>query len=684
MKKILTISCMMATVLGYSQSVPKLLRLADENYQNGVYNDAIEFYDKISGIDKDNHFAKFRLAECYNKTLQYEKAKSVFLQLSNAPNQEYRARSMYSYAGLLKQETRFDEADSIYSFLISVPDAEPYLIELARKQSEGCQLALRQKKADRGFAVSSMDEINSKFHDFGAIVNPSSKHVVLATTRNLPGTQYEELQYEGLLPDLVSFENRGNGRWRMSSSNQKFSGLNTRWPEGSGSFTKKGDTFYFSSCNEGEGSQCSIMVSYLENDEWTAPVALNAYINEPGSENKQPSISATGDTLFFSSNRSGGNGGSDIWMSLKGLEKEAWTPAINMGAVINSPENEITPYYSSAFECLLFSSDGHVGYGGFDLYAAKGESFFEPQIYNLGDPFNSTWDDTYFAISDTVGFLSSNRADHEILNIYNFDVSNERLFLSLLISGESLIDARLVSKFRDIQSLDLVTFRVEDYAGYDLFEPIRPSKPKPKILEDDTTDPVVASEIPSEIRFEKLYFDYGLYSLRPEARAGLDNLYDQIQAQSFESIDILAFTDSIGTDNGNLRLSEKRGESAKSYLVSLGLDAGKINVLPRGEIPSQGNDHWFRRIFRRRVEIIVKSSVDLNLQTARTYIVRRAMSLERIAEILNVDYDQLMSWNGAIKGTITAGNTIRVYETSNAERPINLLVSEENLELFNQ
>ena len=684
MKKVLAISCLIAATFSYAQSVPKLLRLADEHYQNGVYNDAIEFYDKISGLDKDNHFAKFRLAECYNKTLQYERAKSVFLDLSNTPNQEYRARSMYSYAGLLKQETRFEEADSIYNFLIAIPDAEPYLVELARKQSEGCQLALRQKKADRGFSISYTEGLNSKFHDFGAVVNPTSKDVVLATTRNLPGTQYEELQYQGLLPDLVSFEDRGNGRWRISSSNQDFGDLNTKWPEGSGSFTKDGTTFYFSSCQEGAGSQCSIMVSYLENGNWTDPVPLNEYINEPGSENKQPAISATGDTLFFSSNRSGGNGGSDIWMSLKGLEKEAWTPAINMGAVINSPENEITPYYSSAFECLLFASDGHVGYGGYDLYAAKGESFFEPEIYNLGDPFNSTWDDTYFAISDTVGFLSTNRQDHEILNVYNFDVSNERLFLSLLISGESLIDARLVSKFRDIQSLDLVTFRVEDYAGYDLFEPIRPSKPKPKILEDEEDTTAVAEVFVAEQRFEKIYFDYGLATLRPEAQSGLDDLYEQIKNQVYGSIDILAFTDSIGTDNGNLRLSKRRGEMAKAYLVSLGVDADKINVLPRGEIPSQGNDHWFQRIFRRRVEVIVKSGQNLQLRTAKTYIVRKPNTLEAIADILGINAKDLLEWNGGTQGVITAGSTIRVYEDQSVERPINFLVGEESLELFRQ
>ena len=669
---------------GFAQSIPKLLRMADERYQNGIYDDAIEFYDKISGIDKDNHFARFRLAECYNKTLQYDKAKTVFLQLSNTPDHEYRARSMYSYAGLLKQETRFQEADSIYGFLISVPDVEPYLVELARKQSEGCQLALRQKKVDRGFAINLLDGINSRFHDFGAIINPSSDHLVLATTRNLPGTQYEDLQYEGLLPDLASFENRGNGRWRMSSSNQDFSDLNTQWLEGTGSFTKDGNTFYFYSCREDLDVRCGIMVSYLEDDKWSDPVPLNAYINEPGSENKQPSISATGDTLFFSSNRSGGIGGSDIWMSLKGLEKEAWTPAINMGAVINSPENEITPYYSSIFECLLFASDGHVGYGGYDLFAAKGESFFEPEIYNLGDPFNSTWDDTYFAISDTVGFLSSNRENHEILNIYDFGVSNERLFLSLLISGESLIDATLASRFRDVQSLDLVTFRVEDYAGYDLFEPIRPPKPKPEIIQDgvvvaETNTSTVAS---NEYRFEKLYFNFGEYYLRTEVKAALVSLAEQLKGQPYASIDILAFTDNIGTDAFNLMLSKKRGEAIKEYLVSIGFDERTINVLPRGEIPSSGNDHWFRRIFKRRVEIIVKSPKSIQLNTAKTYIVRKPNSLETVAQILGVSHQDLQKWNGNKKGVISAGNTIRVYEDPKAERSVELLVDEKSLELF--
>ena len=678
-KVFLALTILSLSFFSYGQSIPRLLKIADKFYQSARYEDAIETYDKIIGIDKNNHFARFRLALCYDRTGDTEDSKETYLELSNIPGHEYRARALYSYANYIKQENRFLEADSLYVALISMPDAEPYLIELSRKQSEGCQLALRQDKVDRGYTILEMEGINSKSHDFGATVNPSNGHLVLATTRNLPGVQYPGVQKEGFLPDLATYENRGENRWRLSFSDQKFGDLNTKWAEGSGSFTSDGNTFYFRTCLDENGSDCGIVVSYLEDGKWTKPILLNDYINEEGSINKQPAISVTGDTLFFISDRTGGVGGSDIWMSLRGLEKDAWTPAINMGAVINTPENEITPYFSSAFQCLLFASEGHVGYGGFDLYAAKGESFFEPQIYNLGNPFNSTWDDVYFNISDSVGYVATNRQDHKLLNLFQFSVSNEKLFLSLLISGESLIDSRLASKFKDAQSLDLVTFRVEDYAGYDLFEPIRPSKPKPKILQSE----VDTLGVVGEIAYEKIYYNFGLSTLRPEARASLESLVAQIDDKGISSIDILAFTDNIGPAQSNLRLSESRGVSAKDYLVSLGIDSSIINVFPRGEIPSEGaSDHWFKRILRRRIEVIVKTSEPINLTTADSYIVREEITLERLASIIDVNLNEMKQWNGEQNGKLTKGSTIRIQKGKLKETPIQLLVGEEDVSKF--
>ncbi len=745
MKICLSILIILVSFTVDAQSVPRMMQMADTLYKSSRYLDAIEFYDKISGIDENNKLAKYRLGICYKETLQYEEAKKILLDLGNTPNHEYQARSLYYYANLLRLDEKFKEADSVYSYLISIPDVNPELITLSSKQREGCALALRQQRANRGFTVKEFEDINSKFHDFGAVINPSNQHVVIASTRSRSVAQYEGNQYDGLLPDLVAFEKRRNNRYTSNTNDQRFNNLNTSWAEGSGSFTGDGNAFYFSSCKTEDGSGCQVLVSYLVDNVWSSPEPLNDYINEPGSENKQPFVTHGGDTLFFSSNRPGGLGGSDIWMSLKGLEAESWTPAINMGGVINTPEEEITPYYSSANNSLLFASDGHVGYGGYDIYLAKGVSFFEPEIYNLGFPFNSAIDDTYFTICDSIGFLASNRGDdHRILNIYYFDVGDEALFLSLLISGESLIDSRIVSRFRDIRSLDLVTFRVEDYQGFEFFEPVKREKPKPELVaaEEDTASLVdrqqqtvsssgnkaksqndniagsakagsttsgnITSSVKSTpttsraddseassasldlaigkrtedglIKSETIYFDYELTDLRPEGRQALIDLVNQLAGRQYDQISVLAYSDNIGKANYNLDLSRQRGEVVKKFLSDRGIEASKIKVLPRGEVASS-KDHWFKRILSRKVEILIHPIQLFELNNAKTYIVRKDNSVAAIAKMLEVKEEDLRKWNGLTQETIRSGNTIRVYAYGK-DPGVNYLVSEEDLDMF--
>lgn len=683
------------------QSIPKLTSIADTLFDNHRYLDATEFYRKISKIDKENYRVRYRLGICYLQTLKYEEAKKVFSSLGSVEDtgNEYRAKSLYNYANLLKLRTNFKEADSLFAFLIALPDADSDLIELSRKQKEGCLLAMRQEKVDKGFSISLLEEVNSKFHDFGAVLNPGNKHLVFASTRTAGGGQYAGSQYGGVLPDLLAFEWQKN-KWRNASNAQRFSRINSEWSEGSGSFSRDGKTFYFSSCKGTGGSDCSIMVTYLVDERWTDPTPLNEYINEPGSENKQPSLSVTGDTLFFSSNRPGGEGGSDIWMSLKGLEKESWTPAINLGDIINSSQNDISPYFSSAFQCLVFASNGHVGYGGYDIYVAKGESFFEPEIYNLGYPFNSTIDDTYFAISDTVGFLSSNRKDNTNLNLYSFDVSNERLFLSLLISGESLIDSRINSKFKDIRTLDLYAFRIEDYQGYELFDPVKRNKPKPAIIvepeeetpkeEEALVEKTVSSEktFPDEILgsgsysydYEHIYFEYGSDRLTPVAKKAIEDLVNQLEEGSLHSIDLLAYTDNTGTNTFNKQLSEQRGLSIKNHLVQNGVPEGVIRVLARGEGQLSTRDSWYARMFSRRTEIIVNTNKPQSLNRSKSYAVRYKGTIDEVAKLLRVPAEDLRKWNTFDSDIITAGSIVRVRERELKKVPnIKYFLEEEDI-----
>ncbi|MEM9340828.1 MAG: LysM peptidoglycan-binding domain-containing protein [Bacteroidota bacterium] len=673
----------------YAQSIPKMTSIADTLFKNHRYLDATEFYRKISRIDRKNYRAKYRLGFCYLQTLKYEEAKQSFLSLGEVIDtaNHFRAKSLYNYSNLLKLETNFKEADSLFSFLISLPDADADLIELSRKQKEGCQLAMRQQDTNKGYSVELLDGVNSKFHDFGGTVNPGNKQLVFASTRTAGGGQYAGSQYDGVLPDLISYEWEKN-RWRKASNSQKFSQINSEWSEGSGSFSRDGKTFYFSSCKGSGGSDCTIMVTYLVDGRWSTPEALNEYINEVGSENKQPSLSMTGDTLFFSSNRPGGEGGSDIWMSLRGTEPESWTPAINLGDIINSSQNDITPYYSSAYQCLLFASNGHVGYGGYDIYAAKGESFFEPEIYNLGYPFNSTLDDTYFTISDSAGFLSSNRADNTHLNLYSFGVSNsnERLFLSLLISGESLIDSRINSKFRDIRSLDLFAFRIEDYQGYELFDPVKRNKPKPAIISGDKKEPeeqpvtqqlteapladgavfhaennrVIVGSSDYNYDYEHVYFGYASDQLTPVAKKSLEDLVGQLDFATLHSIDLLAYTDDSGASTFNQELSKRRGESIRNYLVTIGVPEGLVRVLARGEGPLSTRDSWYARMFSRRTEIIVNGKTPQTLKRAKPYAIRYESTVAEAASRLGIGVAELKKWNAFKSEVIKPGSIIRV------------------------
>lgn len=715
--KIFTSTILLFTITAnlFAQSIPKIQQLGDEQFANNRYLEAIPYYEKVYAISKKNYYAGYQLATCYEQTLQYDKAMKTFKVLSETPGQEYQTKSIYKYATLNKRDSNFDLADSIYQELVQMPDVEPELLDLASRQREGCLLAKREQEQDRHFKVEFIKKLNSKFHDYGATENPSDGHIVFSTSRNLSGEQYQGSQYSGLLPDMMMFELKENGIYHNISGKHRFDKLNTKWSEGSGTFNAAGDKFYYTSCeNEKGNAGCQIKFSKLENEKWTDPVILNEFINEKNSENKHPSLSITGDTLFFSSDRPGGQGGSDIWMSLRGDEGESWLPAINMGKVINTGENEITPYYSSAHESLVFSSNGHVGYGGYDIYGAKGHSFFTPDLFNIGFPFNSTWDDTYFNIGDTIGYLSSNRQTKEVLDLYRFSVPDEKLFLSLVFAGELMVDGQIMSKYRDTGSVDLVTFRAEDYEGYALFQPvITKKKDLRKLFNSSAVDGgTIASNLTSSRpdrsarvqkrsqavakakavapepdksyktigNVERLYFDYGDFRLREQSKQALKDFYASLKDESFARINLLSYADYLGSKKGNVGLCEKRGVAAKNYLVKLGIPEEKIQVLARGELRTeQERDHWFRRVMDRRVELHVESSEPIALASAKSVVLRKPLTLDMVANKLSLDPVDVRQWNGVGDQPINPGYAIRLYLPSDSKLDPRYFITEENI-----
>ena len=309
-----------------------------------------------------------------------------------------------------------------------------------------------------------------------------------------------------------------------------------------------------------------------------------------------------------------------------------------------------------------------------------------------------------------IDFLASNRQDRRLLNIYAFEVPNEKLFLSLLISGESLIDEQVVSRFRDTRTLDLFAFRVEDYQGYELFAPEKRIKPKPSVIakkeaeeariaandveqptegldnytESGSTESYFANtnysrRAANSIDFEHVYFRYGSATLEPAAKQAIKELAGQVQGLNLSSIEILAYTDIDGSTEFNQQLSEKRGRALLAYMIQLGIPEDIIVVRPRGEGPLSSRTSWYSKMFSRRAEIVVNSDRPIQLRRAKPYAVRYEKTFDEVAGQLGVDPAGLRQWNTFAKDTVEAGSIIRIGEELQLIPNIRYFLEEEDL-----
>ncbi len=721
MKNIITILILFASLNCLGQSISQLRELADQYYNSGKYNEAVDFFERIHEIQPKDHDIHLNYALSLYHSLQYEKAIDQFKGLLETGYKNDQA--LYYYGWLLKTEGRYRQADSTFTLLINNPNVTNEYKTLGSFQQKGCKLGIRMLKVKNNHKLHPLEDVNSSSHEFGMIQHKNG-YAALSTTRNTGQKQFYDGQFGGLLPNIQGYEVNNDSKWKQ---NKLFDLFNSKWAEGTGCFSKDGREFYFSSCKKDEG--CKVFTSTLnESAQWSTPIVLNENVNKTGFDSKQPNVTSTGDTLFFVSNRPGGLGGMDIWMSFK-LRENQWAPAINMGATINTPADEMSPYYSSIFNALLFSSNGHAGYGGYDTYLAKGISFYAPNIYNIGLPFNSSYDDNYFSLGKK-GFITTNR-NRTDFDIYEFEYKSEIELLKSFMTDESLIDMILQGS----TSLELYSFRVEEYEGYHMLQPTfdgstesfsEPGDFK-KIIGTGTPESIVRLNLNDtlemltmvsdknsfEIRmlpdtlnnhivtenevettyqwegmdfdgfkyqFEKIYFDFSSQDLRDESKETLNDLVKIFRADNIVMVDIHTHTDHFGDHDFNYTLSENRGLSILKYLNQQGLDYGQIRIFPNGEKNLlSDHDSWFSRLFNRRAEIVVYTKEPVNFSKPDVFIVRNDMPISTASDFLKVPTEKLHEWNG-LPGKVAIlkeGHVVRVFDPKHLMPNLNYMIPED-------
>lgn len=779
----------MATVLCVhaqeDRAVRSLKAEADKYYEDEQYILAIQDYRELADQNVKDAGVGFKLAECYRKTFNYAEAETYYLKVYFLSPKEY-PLSLYYFALMLKFNGNFDEAIQYFNEFINLHqpkgDSNEF-VEQAIIDRSGCEAAKEEINVDKGIYPRFYPKLNTAFNDFAPAVRDSI-NLVISSGRVLSNRQSIDERFGEAFTDNFYFEKQGNN-W-VDKTKQVFSITNTQYNDGSGCFNRRGDKYYYTVCGE-EGPQCRIFVTEFRNHKWTTPVALNTNINFREFEARQPAVSHGGDSLVFASNRPGGSGGFDLWMSIN-AGGENWGPPMNLGRSINTKLNELSPAFTSFPNILFFASDGHEGYGGLDLYMSKRMSTGEINLYNLGSPFNSNRDDCFLSFSERELYWSSNRNE----GLGGFDILAVKIpsvpaFISRmsLKKGNARRDIRLQQKTEETQKTDIQASRLEERIDYDrltyekqkivdriiedraanktataaqynvtpaefeilsriaeqkskyekgkksyLSRIVSPAGgkeeilvtgllkdslsgnalPSRKILLTDKNGEVIkitgtnsegkfrftgvtqgeffiqlekTTELtgiiptvsnlsvtkPQEqvvVQVENIYFDFDHYRLRPESQKVLDELASYLKSNPGAQIEIFAFADDRGTNEYNLKLTQKRGQSVADYLTKKGVDQTGLAIIAKGKQAPREVDVDLQRQYDRRVEFYLNGTTGTYKESAKTYILKRQVDWQTLSKLTGVSVADLKDLNGLTEDKLKVFQPVRLPITSKA------------------
>lgn len=584
----------------WSCSSKSYLRTANTSYEIGEYSQAIEKFRKAYRKSKSTGMEKaemaYQMAETYRAIGEYATA-SIWYR--NAIRRKYpNHKATLWYADCQRAEQEFDAARELYlQYLDSVPGDEYALNGVA-----ACEKAREWISKPSRYIVNPVKELSSKFRDYApAYAGGKDNEVVFTSSQDLAtGNRESAITGEKFADLFVSTFEVQKQKWSIPLLLDEKVIINTAEEEGAASFSSNGSQLYFTRCryDKSQDLGSEIYVSSQSRGEWSEPIKLELVGDSLIAAH--PSLSADGNTLYFVSDRPGGFGGKDIWKSERN-GSEYGRPE-NLGSEINTPGNEVFPFIHPD-GTLYFSSDYHIGIGGFDIFKAEKTEKKGWKVENMGTPINSSGDDfgISFASGEEVkGMFSSNRKGSRKDDIYSFYLP-PKIFQ---VSGEIFNkDTR--------QRLDGATIRIIGTDGTNLrmraaggkFQlKLKPETEyvfaafKEGFLNDKARENTIALEdsknfqlelflTPTDapIKIENINYEFGKWDLMPESVFALDSLVSILNFNPTITIELMAHTDHIGSETANFELSQKRAQSVVNYLVEKGVNSERLVAKGYGE-----------------------------------------------------------------------------------------------------
>lgn len=592
-KAVYIIVCLLLTAVAAGCRTPKLSE-ADAQFQRGEYYDASVTYKKVyNKLRKKEERPQrgevaFKMGRCYRLLNMSARASAAF---QNALRYEYPdSTTHFMLAQALHADGKYVAALRSYDkYLEFCPDDS-----LAINCAEGCRTAQEIRARGSRYVVKQAKLFNSRRADFCPMYLGTDCDQIYYTSTTEKATGDKKSEITGMKNADVFFSKKNEkGEWERPEPVE--GELNTEFDEGIVAFSPDAQTMYLTKARRELNAPTSVEIytSTRSDAKWSAPVKFEITADTLSTFG-HPAVSPDGEYLYFVSDMPGGYGGKDIWrISLK----ERQGSLVNLGPDINTEGNDDFPYVRSDGS-LYFSSDGHPGMGGLDIFRAT--AIGDPadlrwKVENMGFPINSAGDDfgiTFGKGED--GFFSSNRGDARGYDhIYSFEYDPVRITIEGLVMDkdeEPVKNAiiRIVGNdgsnqkevARDDGSFSFALQRGVKYVmlagakGY--------LNQKQEFASDSTMEDAnywvefILPSISKPSVVENIFYDYDKADLRPESKTALNELIAVLHDNPNVTIEMASHTDRWGSDAYNINLSERRAKSVVDYLVENGISRDRL------------------------------------------------------------------------------------------------------------
>jgi len=627
---------------------------ADKAFEEKDYVTAAYYYDKAlenktsttqgtvpyfstrQNVYEDEKMAGYiiyHLAESYRLYHNLLQAEPWYRYVIDKYVNEY-PLSHYWYAVCLRSNKNIDDAIKNLGLFLKTNKDKEYT-QLANKELETCMFAKEQIKHPTLSSAAKMPQINGDAGDFGLTEN-NGKYW-FTSSRSAQGNSQR-------INNIYTAEKNALSKIaRIDLPNDTKKQVHY----GPASLTASGRLMYLTVWyKEVEKTISAIYYSKSEGSKWSAPQKLNSQVNVEGYNAMQPSVTEDGKRLFFASNKPGGLGGTDIWVSdldAQGLPVNA----TNLGRDVNTADDEQAPYYSTREHALYYSSKGLKGMGGFDLFETTDtlhNAWTKP--HNLGYPLNSTKDDLYYypdSRDSTVAYLSSDRESECCLNLFKAKIVKPKplppptaILTGVVINCATGKPLQGVT----ISLLDSLTRQIASYVtdatgrykvrltarhNYslrlekkDYFAKYAPMPTVGGTKVDTLYNPVVCQQeyqLNKPIVINNILYDFNSYDLKPESKHVLDGLITIMNDNPKIKVELGSHTDGLGTDRANNELSQDRAQECVNYIILKGIAPDRIIAKGYGkQVPiapntfPDGRDNPEGRKLNRRTEFTVLSN----------------------------------------------------------------------------